>query len=108
MPTKARGSTCIGRDLKETVLWGVTSSRGLKRGKKTYKLKSSIDFQSFSFQYGPLSFLLPVLQYFSCNSPMFSSYTLVRAQGAIGRATKRALFSPLLNPSTARALDRVL
>ena len=96
MHTKARGSTCIGRDLNETVLWGVTSSRGLKWQNKTYKLKRSNDFQSFSFQYGPLSFLLPLLQYFPCNSPIFSSHRLVRAQGAIGRATRRALFSPLL------------
>ena len=64
--------------------------------KQNIQAKKSIVFQSFPFQYGPLSFFLPLLQYFSCNSPMFSSHTLVRAQGTIGRATRRALFSPLL------------
>ena len=96
MHRKARGCTCIRRNVKETVLWGVPLSRGLKWQNKTYKLKRSIVFQSFPFQYGPLSFFFPLLQYFSCNSPMFSSHTLVRAQGTIGRATRRALFSPLL------------
>ena len=107
MHRKARGCTCTGQNLKETVLWGVPSSRGLNWDSETYKLKRSIDFQSFSFQYGLLRFLWPLLQYFSCNSPMFPSYTLVRAQGTIGRAARRALFPPLLNPFTARVLDRV-
>ena len=73
---------------------GVPSSCGLKSENKTSKLKRSIDFQSFSFQYGPLGFLLPLRQYFSCNSPLFSSYTLVRAQGGDKKRDKTCSLFP--------------
>ena len=73
---------------------GVPSSCGLKWENKTSKLKRSIDFQSFSFQYGPLGFLLPLRQYFSCNSPLFSSYTLVRAQGGDRKRDKTCSLFP--------------
>ena len=106
MHTKARGCTCIGQNLKETVLWGVPSSRGLKWENKTSKLKRSSSLFLFSTVHWAsfclLGNIFPVILLCSRHTHWWE------LRGAIGRETRRALFSPLLNPFTARVLDRVL